>query len=78
MPSQLNPPCDHFGHGVWRELLLALLGEAEDLVGAASAGAAWYFAAKPLYELAKRAASHLAASVMWHSPSLRARAEALV
>jgi hypothetical protein len=48
-----------FGHGVWRELLLALLGEAEDLVGTATA-VVHGIRTKPLYELAKRAASHMA------------------
>ena len=47
-----------FGHGVWRELLLALLGEAEDLVGTATA-VVHGIRTKPLYELAKRAASHM-------------------
>jgi hypothetical protein len=28
---------DEFGHGLWRELLLALLGEADGLVGTATA-----------------------------------------
>src|SRR5918995_1180215 len=48
-----------FGHGVWRELLLALLGEAEDVVGTATA-VVHGIGAKPLYELAKAAERHLA------------------
>ena len=48
-----------FGHGVWRDLLLALLGEAENLVGTATA-VVYGIRTKPLYELAKRAASHMA------------------
>ena len=48
-----------FGHGVWRDLLLALLGEAENVVGTATA-VVYGIRTKPLYELAKRAASHMA------------------
>jgi hypothetical protein len=48
-----------FGHDVWRELLLALLGEAEDVVGTATA-VVHGIGAKPLYELAKAAERHLA------------------
>jgi len=50
---------DEFGHEVWRELLLALLGEAENVVGTATA-VVHGIGTKPLYELAKRAARHLA------------------
>jgi hypothetical protein len=48
-----------FGHGVWRDLLLTLLGEAENVVGTATA-VVYGIRTKPLYELAKRAASHMA------------------
>jgi hypothetical protein len=48
-----------FGHGVWRDLLLALISEAENVVGTATA-VVYGIRTKPLYELAKRAASHMA------------------
>ena len=50
---------DELGHGVWRELLLALLGAAEDVVGTATA-VVHGIGTKPLYELAKAAERHLA------------------
>src|SRR5918995_2496656 len=48
-----------FGHGVWRDLLLTLLGDAENVVGAATA-VVHGIRTKPLYELAKHAARHMA------------------
>src|SRR4051812_31992671 len=48
-----------FSHGVWRDLLLALLGEAEDVVGTATA-VVHGIRTKALYELGKRAERHLA------------------
>jgi hypothetical protein len=50
---------DEFGHEVWRELLLALISEAESVVGTATA-VVHGIGAKPLYELAKAAERHLA------------------
>ena len=67
-----------FGHGVWRELLLALLGEAENVVGTATA-VVYGIRTKPLYELAKRAARPFGERT-WcagHGQP-RSRAEALV
>jgi hypothetical protein len=50
---------DEFGHAVWRELLLALISEAENVVGTATA-VVHGIGAKPLYKLAKAAERHLA------------------
>jgi hypothetical protein len=46
-------------HDVWRDLLLTLLAEAENVVGTATAVVCG-IRTKPLYELGKRAASHMA------------------
>jgi hypothetical protein len=48
-----------FSHAVWRELLLALISEAESVVGTATA-VVHGIGTKPLYELAKAAERHLA------------------
>jgi hypothetical protein len=48
---------DEFSHGVWRELLLALISEAESVTATAVVHG---IGAKPLCELAKAAQRHLA------------------
>ena len=55
-----------FGHGVWRDLLLTLLGEAENVVGTATA-VVYGIRTKPLYELGKRLSGIWRANMTYRS-----------